>query len=135
MTTPRSEPSAAGPKPSESLVLAQLHELTKQLAATNQLQQQMLAELRELSSTVRGFTNDGASLTAYVPDAMTIAFLSILGPTFAARLNANPEMSEVEVQKAAVVLSRQILEELAAYRSSQEGKDIAREALRFLSEQ
>lgn len=92
-----------------------LADLLKQQSTTNKA----LAELHYL---VNGFTSEGASFQAHQIDQFTAAYLAVLGPLVAGRL-AQETMSLPEMMKGAAVLSKELLEELAAYRSERSGLD------------
>ena len=62
---------------------------------------------------------------------MTTAYLSVLGPVLAVRLN-NQDIDLTELMKGSIMLSNQVLEELNAYRSEQGGKDLVKKSLEFM---
>ena len=73
-----------------------------------------------------GFTNGGASLNGYIPDAFVQAYVSLVAPVLAKRLG---DEDLEELMKGATLLARRLLEELSAYRSEQEAKDILNEVM------
>lgn len=84
----------------------------------------------ELQACVIGFTNGGASFGAYQVDTYTMAYLNLLGPLLAARLNKElGERPISELMKACAPLTRDALEELAAYRDTQQTRDTLSNAL------
>jgi hypothetical protein len=97
---------------SQALLQAQSAEL---LGSINQ-------RLINLEYLVNGFTGGGASFNGYIPDAFTSSYLAILGPLLAGKL-AEEDIPLEEYIKGATILARRTLEELAAYRSEQGGRD------------
>jgi hypothetical protein len=127
------------PPTSDSLTLFQISQLLlAELRSTNQLlrhsqRQQASAEARllEIRDLLEGFTAGGASFHAYLIDPLTQAYLAILGPLLAQRLGAEqPELSEV--MKGATLLARQLVDELAAYRSQRSSFDYLEEQTELL---
>jgi len=100
-----------------------LTSINVQQGLTNELLQQLIAQNSELLYLLNGFTSGGASFNGYLPDAFTSAYLSVLAPVVAQKLMKD-DLGFEEIMKGGTVLSRQLLEELGAYRSEQEGKDI-----------
>jgi hypothetical protein len=79
---------------------------------------------------LEGFTNNGSSFGAYQVDAFTQAYLSLLGPLLAVRLNKElGDRSVPMLMKAVAPLTRDALEELAAYRETQLGRDVLANAM------
>ena len=97
--------------------------LLSQLARQNSAMTKELQQLREL---VHGFTSGGASFSAYQSDQFTIAYLAIIGPLLAGQL-AQRGGNLDELTKGAILMARQLLEELAAYRSTQGAVDYIEE--------
>lgn len=93
-----------------------LTEILKQQTTTNKA----LAEIHYL---VNGFTSEGSSFQAQQVDQFTAAYIAVLGPLVAGRLAQDP-ISLPEMMKGAAVLAKQLLEELAAYRSERSGLDL-----------
>ena len=100
-----------------------LTSINVQQGLTNELLQQLIAQNSELLYLLNGFTSGGASFNGYLPDAFTSAYLSVLAPVVAQKLMRD-DLGFEEIMKGGTVLSRQLLEELGAYRSEQEGKDV-----------
>lgn len=97
--------------------------LLSQLARQNTTMTKELQQLREL---VHGFTSGGACFSAYQSDPLTTAYLSVIGPLLAGQL-AQRGGNLDELTKGAVLMARQLLEELAAYRSTQGAMDYIEE--------
>ena len=74
-------------------------------------QQQSLEQLLRMQEMLDGFTNGGASLNGYIPDAFVQAYVSVVGPVLAERLNQE-EVDLEELMKGATLLARRLLEEL-----------------------
>jgi len=91
-------------------------------------QQQTVEQLRNISELLDGFTNGGASLNGYIPDAFVQAYVSVVAPVLAERLGKE-DVGLEELMKGATLLARRLLEELTAYRSEQEAKDILSEVM------
>ena len=91
-------------------------------------QQQTVEQLRNISELLDGFTNGGASLNGYIPDAFVQAYVAVVGPVLAERLGGQ-DVDLEELMKGATLLARRLLEELSAYRSEQEAKDILSEVM------
>lgn len=112
----------------EQLILEELRQMNKNFAfilqrldVQHQRQSKALDEVRDL---LNGFTGGGASFNAYQTDALTSAYLSIVGPLVAARLAAPGQPASLpEVLKGSLMMAKQLLEELAAYRSQRQGLD------------
>ena len=105
------------------MLMGALTSINVQQGLTNELLQQLIAQNSELLYLLNGFTSGGASFNGYLPDAFTSAYLSVLAPVVAQKLMRD-DLGFEEIMKGGTVLSRQLLEELGAYRSEQEGKDI-----------
>ena len=87
-------------------------------------------EASTLVSLLEGFTNNGSSFGAYQVDAYTQAYLSLLGPLLAVRLNEELKSRPIEdLMKACAPLTRNALEELDAYRETQLGRDVLANAM------
>lgn len=115
-----------------------LFETTKlvldELRTTNALLQQHLqqqAKILQCNSDLvyllNGFTSGGASLSGYLPDAFVSAYIAVVGPALAERLGDTIGIEEL--MKGGTLLARTLLEELGAYRSEQEGRDLLSNAL------
>jgi hypothetical protein len=104
-------------------ILAELKNTNIQLRQMVIYQQQSCSQLHTLNQVIYGFTNGGASLNGYIPDAFVSAYVSVLGPALAKRLDKD-DIGLEELMKGATLLARRLLEELNAYRSEQEGRDV-----------
>ena len=60
--------------------------------------------LSDLKFLLDGFTNQGASINGYVPDIGTLAYLAVVGPTLARKLEKTVGVEEILV--AAEVVGR-----------------------------
>ena len=126
--------------PTENLTLFETARLIHQeLQTTNRLIVQMLqgqanmtSQLSDLNYTLNGFTSGGASLSGYLIDPMTMAYLAVLGPTLAEKLKTQ-EVDLTELIKGGTLLARQLLEELAAYRAERSAADYVEEQMELLS--
>jgi hypothetical protein len=96
-------------------------------------QANMTSQLSDLNYTLNGFTSGGASLSGYLIDPMTMAYLAVLGPTLAEKLKTQ-EVDLTELIKGGTLLARQLLEELAAYRSERSAVDYVEEQMELLSD-
>lgn len=106
-------------------VLDHLQNQSYQLSSLLKRQEQLEERLKSLDSNVEGFTNAGASFGAYQVDQFTMAYLTLLGPLLAVRLQKELGTRSIgELMKAAAPITRDTLEELAAYRQQQQGKDL-----------
>ena len=119
--------------PTGDAVLAELKKITAQLVKQNQTQDKLLKSVQNLEYLVNGYTSGGASFNGYLPDSFLTAYISILGPALSQKM-AVGESDLEEMMKGATILAKRLLEELAAYRSEQEGTDVLREALSFLKD-
>lgn len=93
--------------------------LLAQLARQNNAINHQLSELLEL---INGFTSGGSSFSAYQSDSFTTAYMAIIGPLVAAMLSSKGGNLD-ELTKGAILMARQVLEELSAYRSTQGLRD------------
>ena len=109
-------------------ILAELKNTNIQLRQMIIYQQQSCEQLHNLNQLMHGFTNGGASLNGYIPDAFVAAYVSVLGPALAKRLDQD-DIGLEELMKGATLLARRLLEELNAYRSEQEGRDVLADVL------
>lgn len=115
------------------LILAELQMTNRLLAQSLQGQADGNAQLRDLLYLVNGFTSGGASFSAYTMDPMTSAYLAIMGPAVAAKL-ASQGADLPELMKGSALLARQLLEELAAYRSERSAIDYVEEQAELLTD-
>jgi hypothetical protein len=108
----------------ENLTLLEAaRQLLTQLQRSNDLfsvvirnQQQQGQQLAELIYLLNGFSSGGASFSGYIADPMTQAYLAVVGPLLAAKLSQQ-DQSLPEMMKGSTLLAKQLIEELAAYRS------------------
>lgn len=85
-------------------------------------------QLSQVRDLVNGFTSGGASFSAYQVDGLTAAYLSITGPLIAARLaNQGQATSIPQLTKGSIMFAKELMEELAAYRSQRLGVDYLEE--------
>ena len=119
--------------PTGDAVLAELKKITAQLNKQNQTQEKLLKSVQNLEYLVNGYTSGGASFNGYLPDSFLTAYISILGPALSQKM-AVGESDLEEMMKGATILAKRLLEELAAYRTEQEGTDVLKEALSFLKD-
>lgn len=103
--------------------LAELRRTNNYLAETLKQQTTTNKALAEIHYLVNGFTSEGSSFQAQQVDQFTAAYIAVLGPLVAGRLAQDP-ISLPEMMKGAAVLAKQLLEELAAYRSERSGLDL-----------
>tara|TARA_Y100001938_G_C8101306_1_gene441914 strand:- start:9180 stop:9611 length:432 start_codon:yes stop_codon:yes gene_type:complete len=109
-------------------ILAELKNTNIALRQMVIYQQQTTEQLRYINELLDGFTNGGASLNGYIPDAFVQAYVSVVSPVLAKRLG-DESVDLEELMKGATLLARRLLEELSAYRSEQEAKDILSEVM------
>ena len=119
--------------PTGDAVLAELKKITAQLVKQNQTQEKLLKSVQNLEYLVNGYTSGGARFNGYLPDSFLTAYISILGPALSQKM-AVGESDLEEMMKGATILAKRLLEELAAYRTEQEGTDVLKEALSFLKD-
>ena len=119
--------------PTGDPVIAELKKITAQLVKQNQTQEKLLNSVQNLEYLVNGYTSGGASFNGYLPDSFLTAYISILGPALSQKM-AVGESDLEEMMKGATILAKRLLEELAAYRTEQEGTDVLKEALSFLKD-
>ena len=119
--------------PTGDPVIAELKKITAQLVKQNQTQEKLLKSVQNLEYLVNGYTSGGASFNGYLPDSFLTAYISILGPALSQKM-AVGESDLEEMMKGATILANRLLEELAAYRTEQEGTDVLKEALSFLKD-
>lgn len=129
------------PPISENLTL---FETSKLLLAALQTSNQLLVKLIEgqrmhtdqlenLAYLVNGFTSGGASFSAYQCDQMTLAYLALMGPLLAQRMDMGA--SDInELIKGGTMLARQLLDELSAYRSQQGNFDYLEEQAELIND-
>lgn len=115
------------------LQLAQQETTNRLLVQLIQSQSRTNELLNDLAYLVNGFTSGGASFSGYVIDPMTTAYLAIMGPAIAARLDKqNADLPEL--MKGTALLARTLLEELAAYRSERSAIDYVEEQAELITD-
>lgn len=98
-------------------------------------QQQQSAALEQIARLLDGFTGGGASFNAYQVDQLTAAYLAIMGPLLAARLAAPGQPTALEAMfKGALIMAKQMLEEMGAYRSQRAGADYLESQAEFIND-
>ena len=129
------------PPISENLTLFDTSKLLfAELQTTNQLlikliegQRMHTDRLDQLLYLVNGFTSGGASFSAYQCDQMTLAYLALMGPLLAQRMDMGA--SDInELIKGGTLLARQLLDELSAYRSQQGSYDYLEEQTELIND-
>ena len=129
------------PPISENLTLFETSKLLlTELKATNQLlikliqgQQGHAEQIEQLTYLLNGFTSGGASFSAYQCDQMTLAYLALMGPLLAQRMDMGAAGIE-ELIKGGTMLARQLLDELSAYRSQQGSFDYLEEQTELIND-
>lgn len=127
--------------PTDNLTMFEVSKLIHtELQTTNRLLIQSLQGQKTLSDLVRdlvyllnGFTSGGASYSGYVIDPMTTAYLAIIGPAVASKLSEQ-QADLPELMKGSTLLARQLLEELAAYRSERSAIDYVEDQAELLND-
>ena len=115
------------------LQLAEQQQTNRLLAQSIHGQVTLAKKIDDLIYLINGFTSGGASFSGYTIDPMTTAYLAIMGPAIATRLAA--QGSELpEIMKGSALLARQLLEELAAYRSERSAIDYVEEQAELLDD-
>ena len=113
------------------LQLAEQQQTNRLLAQVVHGQVTLAKALDDLGYLINGFTSGGASFSGYAIDPMTTAYLAIIGPAIASQLAAKgTELPEL--MKGSALLARQLLEELAAYRSERSAIDYVEEQAELL---
>jgi hypothetical protein len=129
------------PPISENLTLFETSKLLlAELKVTNQLllklhgnQHTQSEQLDQLLYLVNGFTSGGASFSAYQCDQMTLAYLALMGPLLAQRMDMGAADIN-ELIKGGTMLARQLLDELSAYRSEQGSFDYLEEQAELIND-
>lgn len=114
-------------------ILAELQTSNRLLSETLNGQRAVNNQLQDLLYLVNGFTSGGASFSGYTIDPMTTAYLAIMGPAIATRL-AEQGADLPEMMKGTALLARQLLEELAAYRSERSAIDYVEEQAELITD-
>lgn len=115
------------------LLLSELQTTNRLLIQSLQGQKNLSDQLRDLVYLANGFTSGGASFSGYMLDPMTAAYLAIIGPAVASRLSE--QHAELpEIMKGSTLLARQLLEELAAYRSERSALDYVEDQAELIND-
>lgn len=134
---PISTPSGHLSRDPQAQVLGALERSVRLLERLIEQQQRLSGQIRDLQELINGFTSSGSSFNAYQLDPFTAAYLGVLAPVVADRLRhaAQSEGMDInELMKGGIVLSRQLLEELAAYRSQREAQDYLEEQMALVND-
>lgn len=115
------------------LLLAELQTSNQLLLKLIEGQRMHTDQLDQLTYLVNGFTSGGASFSAYQCDQMTLAYLALMGPLLAQRMDMGA--SDInELIKGGTMLARQLLDELSAYRSQQGNFDYLEEQAELIND-
>jgi len=115
------------------LLLAELQTTNRLLIKALEGQRMHTDQLENLTYLVNGFTSGGASFSAYQCDQMTLAYLALMGPLLAQRMDMG--VSDInELIKGGTLLARQLLDELSAYRSQQGSYDYLEEQTELIND-
>ena len=98
-------------------LLAELRVTANQQLQMLQQNDAILAELQKLTYLVNGYTSGGAPARAYQPDQFLVAYLALVGPALGNRISKENH-EPAEVLKASILIARDLLEELNAYKQS-----------------
>lgn len=115
--------------------LALLEQIKDQLLLVAEGQDRQTRVLEDIRRTIDGFTSGGASFNSHQTDPFSLAYISIIAPALAGVMKkAGDELSLPEILKGAILLSREALDELGAYRSVREGKDYLQDQLSTIND-
>jgi len=115
------------------LLLAELQTSNQLLLKLIEGQRMHTDQLDQLTYLLNGFTSGGASFSAYQCDQMTLAYLALMGPLLAQRMDMGA--SDInELIKGGTMLARQLLDELSAYRSQQGNFDYLEEQAELIND-
>ena len=115
------------------LLLAELKETNSLLQEFGARQQVQAEQLESITYLLNGFTSGGASFSAYQCDQMTLAYLALMGPLLAQRMDMGAADIN-ELIKGGTMLARQLLDELSAYRSQQGNFDYLEEQTELIND-
>lgn len=115
------------------LLLAELQTSNQLLIKLIEGQRMHTDQLDQLLYLVNGFTSGGASFSAYQCDQMTLAYLALMGPLLAQRMDMGAADIN-ELIKGGTMLARQLLDELSAYRSQQGSFDYLEEQTELIND-
>ncbi len=115
------------------LILAELQNTNRLLIRLIEGQRNQADQLNDLTYLVNGFTSGGASFNAYQCDQMTLAYLALMGPLLAQRMDMGATDIH-ELIKGGTLLARQLVDELSAYRSQQGSFDYLEEQTELIND-
>lgn len=115
------------------LILAELQNTNRLLIRLIEGQRNQADQLKDLTYLVNGFTSGGASFSAYQCDQMTLAYLALMGPLLAQRMDMGATDIN-ELIKGGTLLARQLVDELGAYRSQQSSFDYLEEQAELIND-
>lgn len=130
MNTPPPQDPMAPPTPTADTPI--LAELRRQSG----LLESILVQLKGLRQTVDHFTDEGSSFRSAQPDAMTLAYLAIVGQVIGDRLDGSligvKDMSDYQdrFMKAAALLARSSLQVVDDFRQNQAPRQALEEAFK-----
>jgi hypothetical protein len=115
------------------LILAELQNTNRLLIRLIEGQRNQADQLNDLTYLINGFTSGGASFSAYQCDQMTLAYLALMGPLLAQRMDMGATDIN-ELIKGGTLLARQLVDELGAYRSQQGSFDYLEEQAELIND-
>jgi hypothetical protein len=115
------------------LILSELQTTNRLLIKLIEGQRNHADQLTDLTYLVNGFTSGGASFNAYQCDQMTLAYLALMGPLLAQRMDMGAADIN-ELIKGGTLLARQLVDELGAYRSQQGTFDYIEEQTELIND-
>lgn len=115
------------------LILAELQTTNRLLIKQLEGQRAQADQLNDLTYLINGFTSGGASFNAYQCDQMTLAYLALMGPLLAQRMDMGASNIN-ELIKGGTLLARQLVDELGAYRSQQGSFDYLEEQTELIND-
>lgn len=115
------------------LILAELQNTNRLLIRLIEGQRAQADQVNDLTYLVNGFTSGGASFNAYQCDQMTLAYLALMGPLLAQRMDMGATDIN-ELIKGGTLLARQLVDELSAYRSQQGSFDYLEEQAELIND-
>ena len=115
------------------LILAELQTTNRLLIKQLEGQRAQADQLNDLTYLINGFTSGGASFNAYQCDQMTLAYLALMGPLLAQRMDMGASNIH-ELIKGGTLLARQLVDELGAYRSQQGSFDYLEEQTELIND-
>jgi hypothetical protein len=115
------------------LILQELKGTNQLLLRLHELQRHQIEQTDQLLYLINGFTSGGASFSAYQSDQMTLAYLALMGPLLARRMDVDAADIN-ELIKGGTMLARQLLDELSAYRTQQGSFDYLEEQTELIND-